>query len=401
MMKRWLSGCGVLAASAALVLGADWTDRKEYDLVLTIRSEAAPEKRLALLDTWSKSYPQSSLARSRQELYLATYDSMGDRQHMFGVARQMLAAQPNDPIGLYWVTVLAPQQTNANSEIWEAGDKAAHQLLASTKDAFAPTKRPATLSEADWQKQRTAVEVLAQRTEAWANWQRGNFGAAAEDLTQCLKKDPGNAEISSWLGIVTGLDNNKQSQALWHLARATDKALPTPLADDQRRQVNGMLETVYVSYHGSLEGIEQLRKVAESSAFPPAEFTVDPVTVVNARRAEAELSQTNPELAAWLVLRRQLEDTNGEKYFTSDLQGKPLPQLSGTVLRAVPAKAPREITLSMTDTPSADVTVKLTVALSSAVHPGVKMVFQGNGDSFTRNPFQLVVTADTAQILAK
>ena len=178
-------------------------------------------------------------------------------------------------------------------------------------------------------------------------------------------------------------------------------ALPTPLADDQRRQVNGMLETVYVSYHGSLEGIEQLRKVAQSSAFPPAEFTVDPVTVVNARRAEAELSQTNPELAAWLVMRRQLEDNNGEKYFASDLQGKPLPQLSGTVLRAVPAKAPREITLSMTDTPSADVTVKLTVPLTGAVHPGVKMIFQGNGDSFTKNPFQLVVTADTAQVVAK
>ena len=367
---------------ASAVCAADWTDRKEYDLVLTIRSESSPEKRLALLDTWSKSYPQTALAHDRRELYLSTYDSMGDKQQMFGIARQMLAAQPDNPVGLYWLTVLAPQQTNANTEIVDAGDKAAHQLLASTKNFFAPDKKPANLSEADWQKQKTSVEVLAQRTEGWANWQRGNFAAASDDLSACLKKDSGNAEVSSWLGIVYGLDTNKQAQAIWYLARATDKGLATPLPDEQRRQVNGMLETVYVSYHGSLEGL-------------------DPATVVNARRAEAELSQTNPELAAWLAMRRQLEDANGEKYFASDLQGKPLPQLSGVVLHAVPPRAPKEITVSMTEATLPDITIKLTVPMTSAVHPGVKISFQGNGDSFTKNPFTLVMTAESVQVVNK
>ena len=87
----------------------------------------------------------------------------------------MLVAQPNNPVGLYWLTVLAPQQPNANTEIFEAGDKAAHQLLASTKEYFAADKKPANLSDADWQKQKVNVEVLAQRTEGWANWQRGEF----------------------------------------------------------------------------------------------------------------------------------------------------------------------------------------------------------------------------------
>ena len=64
-----------------------------------------------------------------------------------------------------------------------------------------------------------------------------------------------------------------------------------------------MLESVYVSYHGSQEGLDQLRKLSSANAFPPPEFTIDPATVVNARRAEMELSQTNPELAAWLAMR--------------------------------------------------------------------------------------------------
>ena len=400
-MKRLVICCCAFLSAAAAIRAADWTDRKEYDLVLTIRSESSPEKRLALLDTWTKSYPQTALAHDRRELYLSTYDSMGDKQQMFGVARQMLAAQPDNPVGLYWLTVLAPQQTNANTEIVDAGDKAAHQLLASTNKFFAPDKKPANLSEADWQKQKTSVEVLAQRTEGWANWQRGNFAAASDDISACLKKDSGNAEVSSWLGIVYGLDTNKQAQAIWYLARATNKDLATPLPDEQRRQVNGMLETVYVSYHGSLEGLDQIRKLTASNAFPPAEFAIDPATVVNARRAEAELSQTNPELAAWLAMRRQLEDANGEKYFASDLQGKPLPQLSGVVLHAVPPRAPKEITVSMTEATLPDITIKLTVPMTSAVHPGVKISFQGNGDSFTKNPFTLVMTADSVQVVSK
>ena len=244
------------------------------------------------------------------------------------------------------------------------------------------------------------MEVLAQRTEGWANWQRGILAAAEEDFAACLKKQPGDAEISSWLGIVSAIDNNKQPQALWHLARATNKDEAAPLPEDQRRQVNGMLETVYVSYHGSPEGLEQLRKVAAGNAFPPAEFTVDPATVVNARRAEMELSQTNPELAAWFAMKRQLEDANGDKYFSSDIQGKPLAQLSGTVLHAVPAKAPKEITVAMTDGGSTpDVTIKLTVAAPATVRPGAKITFQGTGDSYTKNPFSLVVNADSVQVV--
>ena len=92
------------------------------------------------------------------------------------------------------------------------------------------------------------------------------------------------------------------------------------------------------------------------------------------------------------------EDANGEKYFANDLQGKPLPQLSGIVLHATPARAAREITLSMNNSPTADVILKLTVPATSAVHPGVKITFQGNGDSFTKSPFVLVVTADAAEV---
>ena len=385
----------VLAALSGT--GVDWSDRKEYDLVLTIRSESSPQKRLALLDSWTQAYPKTGLLRARQEIYLNTYESLGDRTHMFDTAKQMLAAQPEDPVGLYWVTVLAPQQQSASSDVLDAGEGAARKLLASLDQCFAPSKKSSTVSDADWQKQKLNVEVIAHRTLGWASWQRGNLSAAEDEFSACLKKDPANAEISSWLGIVSGIDTNKQPIALWHLARATNKGLATPLAEEQRRQVNSMLENMYASYHGSMEGLDQLRKVSQGAPFPPVGFTIDPATIVNARRAEAELSMTNPELAAWLSMRRQLEASDGEKYFASDLQGKPLPKLKGTVIRATPLRAAREITLAMSDSNTPDITLKLTVPLSRPVPAGASLSFQGTGDSFTKAPFALVVTADTAE----
>ena len=78
-----------------------------------------------------------------------------------------------------------------------------------------------------------------------------------------------------------------------------------------------------------------------------------------------------------------------------------MPQLSGIVLRAVPARAPKEITLSMTDAGTPDVTLKLTVAATGAVRTGAKVRFQGNGDSFAKSPFSIVITADSAQVIDK
>jgi hypothetical protein len=403
MKRRLAAFCliqSVASFGAVLGTGQEWTDRKEYDLVLDIRSEGSPEKRLTLLDAWSQHYPKTALNRARQELYLNTYEVLGDRTHMFDVAKQMLVAQPDDPVGLYWLTILAPQQSNPPPPVLDAGNNAAHKLLASIATYFSTDKKPPSLSDSDWQKQKLSVEVMAHRTVGWVSWQRGDLGAAEGELIVCLQKDPGNAEVSSWLGIISAVDTNKQAAALWHFARATNIGLSSPLADEQRRQVSAMLENMYVSYHGSVEGLEQLKKISVSSAVPPAGFQIDSATVVNARRAEAELSLTNPELASWLSIRRQLEAPDGDKYFASDVQGKPLPKLRGAVVKGAASRAP-QINLSMNEAGSAEVTLKLTIPLARSLPAGAMLSFQGSGESFTKDPFSLVIAADTAELEAK
>lgn len=125
------------------------------------------------------------------------------------------------------------------------------------------------------------------------------------------------------------------------------------LPEEQRRQASTMLEHVYASYHGGLDGLDDLRKASASSIFPAAGFAIDSATTVAARRAEAELSLTNPELAAWLAIRQQLQ---------------------------------------------AAVTLKLTSALPRYTGLESKILFRGTAESFNADPFNLLITADPSDI---
>src|SRR5258706_3998422 len=93
---RW--GTFLLAACAQ---AASWTDRSEYDLVLNIRGEALPKKRLELLDQWKTKYPKTEFRQVRRELYFLSYEALADSTGMLATAREMLAEEPGNFIGLY------------------------------------------------------------------------------------------------------------------------------------------------------------------------------------------------------------------------------------------------------------------------------------------------------------
>jgi tetratricopeptide (TPR) repeat protein len=155
---------------AICATAANWTDRKEYDLVLNIRAETSPQKRLGLLDQWKSEYPKSEYQQVRLELYLATYQALGDSPHTLSVAGEMLAAQPDNPVGAYWFTLLLPEEKSALPEQLALGEKASRQLLADPKPAG-------------------GVESMAHRTLGWIHWQRSEYTQAEEEFQKCLASE--------------------------------------------------------------------------------------------------------------------------------------------------------------------------------------------------------------------
>jgi hypothetical protein len=378
-----------LALPAQPAAGASrWTDRGEYDLALTIRAEAAPRKRLALLDQWKARYPKTELQEVRQELYLSAWQSLGDSPGMLAVAREMVSGATDNLVGLYWYTLLLPEAKEAPADVLGAGEKAARRLLA------------AASSEA-LQKRRGEIEFLAHRALGWVQWQRADYTAAAAEFTACLRQDPNRAEISSWFGIVLAMDKEPAHQvpALWHLARAASYRGAGALPDAGRRQLSPVLERMYAAYHGETAGLDQLRIAAAAAAFPPAGFDIESATAAAIRKQDEELARTNPPLASWIGIRRRLEAPDGEAYFADSLRGKPLPmRWKGTLVRATPAGKPQELALGIGDNTAEEVILKLDTPFPHGAENGAILDFEGTFDAFTKAPFTLTVLAGPEKI---
>jgi len=276
-LYRGISRFALAAALAAPALAATWADRGEYDLVMTLRSEPSAQKRLELLDRWQARYPQSELRQVRRELYLAVYQFMGDGTRMFQLAGEMLNEPAGNLVGAYWCTLLVPELPDQSAATWQAGEQAAHQLLAGMDRWFGSAAKPAGTSDAEWQKRAASAGWLAHRALGWIAWQRGDVTTAETEFRSLLSQNPSSAEISAWMGIVLGLQKEpaKQAAALWYLERAAVLRGDGALTDDRRRAVSRIADDVYVAYHGDRDGVEALKSAAAGSAAPPPDFHVD------------------------------------------------------------------------------------------------------------------------------
>jgi hypothetical protein len=368
-----------IAIPAPGAVDAKWTDRNEYDLVLNIRSEAAPQKRLALLDQWKAKYPKTELQQVRQELYLSAWQSLGDSPRMLAVAREMIAGSADNLVGLYWCTLLVPEAKEATPDLLGVGEKAAGQLLAGLDTYFAAARKPTATAPEAWQKRRAEVEFLAHRALGWIQWQRADYAAAEAEFTKCLQQDPTSAEISAWFGTVLALDRQPANQvpALWHMARASSYRAAGALPDAQRRQLGTVLERLYTTYHGETGGLDQLRTASVAAAFPPAGFDIESASAAALRKEDEELTRTNPQLASWVRIRRHLEAPDGDAYFAS-LHSNPLPmRLKGTLLKFTPANKPQELVLGVGDATTDEVVLKLETAFPNAAEAGTVLEFEG------------------------
>src|SRR5205085_4316129 len=108
-------------------------DQGEFDIYTQAVKETDPVKKLALLDQWKEKYPDSDFKNERT-LAMAQAHSQ--------IAAGTLTKQPTpDSLG--------------------AGQRAANTLLENLDTYFASTMKPPNVSDADWQKARTATELQA------------------------------------------------------------------------------------------------------------------------------------------------------------------------------------------------------------------------------------------------
>jgi len=406
-----MRSAAAVVVGAALVCGliaqekkkADWKDAAEYDLYKPITQTQDPKLWLDTLDKWTKQYPQSELGDVRRQLYLETYRQLGRTREAFIAAIEVVRDNPNNLFALSTIAGSIYLLTPPSTADLDIAERATTTILANLDGIYAKENRPAEMTDADAAKAKPEMRVFAQKTAGWIDWTRKDFARAEVELAKAIALDPKQAQVSYWLGDAM-LEQNKtnpekQPAALYYFARAASYEGPNSLPASDRKNLMTYLNTAYVKYHGSDEGLAMLVGSAKSFAAPPPGFQIKSAAQIEKERIEAEqmFDKTHPEKALWKDLKAALTAPSGDTYFETNMRDALVPRLRGKLVATSPASKPKELILAIENS-AGDVILKLDGALPGKMEPGGEIEFEGIAKSFTKDPFMVTFETERTKL---
>ncbi len=416
-IKPTLAGIAVLCLGAASLWGQaaqpQWKDRAEYDLVELIKKEQNPQAKLQLLQQWEQKYPNSDFKDGRYELMVQTYQQLGKAKEMMEAAKAWVASNPKALTGWYWINLLTVSMNDTSPAALDQGEKAAKTLLEVSEEFFSPARKPQQVTEEQWKQQKSSTEYVAYRTLGWAAMERQQYLDADKYFVEALKRNPNDSQVSAWAGRVNVRTKQLERQgiALFHFARAAVFSGPGSFPEQARQQLMSSFEKNYINFHGSKQGLDEVLKLAQSSALPPEGFKIDSQDEIMAKQEE-ELKKTNPVLALWVGIKRELTGPNGAAYFENSLKNAHIPgpdgitvgetkvtKLKGTVVSVDPPKRPKKVVLGLSSPNMSEVTLVFENPLAVAPEPGTELEFGGVVTEYSLEPFNLTFEVEPADVV--
>ncbi len=384
----------------------NYKDRGEYDLYSQITQTQDPKKRLDLLTQWQTKYPQSDFAQDRLQYFVATLGQLAQndpnqRQQLIDKARELLKTDPKNFTAFYYIALWGPAVggTNPSPDLLNSTDTAAHGVIDGADAAFPASKKPASMSEADWTKAKNQVLSIAHNALAWEATSKKDNGTAESEYKASLTVNPDQGNVSYLYGKLL-MDEKKYQDALFEFARAAEYDGPSAVPASARPQVLTYFNKVYGEFHGNPDGADKVLAAAKTSALPPPDFKIEGAGDIAKQQAD-ELQKrmdADPAFKLWYTIKTNLTGDQGEKFFNSDVKDAEIPggaggvkNFTGTIISLDPPDRPTKIVLGVEDPTKPDVTLTFSEPLpANAVKVGDKQEFSGIADSYTANPYMLV-----------
>lgn len=374
-------------------------DQGEYELFNSVLKAADPNEKLKLLNSWKEKYPSSDFKDDRLVYFIQTYAQLGKYQEAIAAGKELLASDPKNITAMFFINNLTPvaYPSNPPADALDTAEKAANGLLAA--------EMPPGTKPDDWTKAKKDLDTAAHKTLGWVAWQKKNFDVAEQEFAKSLELNPNQGEVSYWLGSaeLQSRKPDKQAPALYNIARAvTLDQQRGGLPDATRKQLDAYLTKTYTTYHGSTDGLDQLKETAKANALPPAGFALKTGAEIAAEKDE-EFKKANPSLALWMGLKKELEGPNGQQFFETTMKNANVPggangitKLRGHLVAAKPPVRPKELVVGVEKPDTPEVTLKLEAALTGKPVIGSEVEFEGVPETFTKEPF--MVTFDQAKV---
>lgn len=389
----------------------NWKDRAEYDLVQQIGKETNNQTKLDLLKQWKEKYPASDWKDERTAQVIATYQAMNNAKGMMDTAKEQVGADPKSFTGLYYMNLLTLSMNDTSEGALDQGEKAAKSFLAIMDDFFSPARKPAATTDEQWKKERDNHEAIGHKTLGWVAMNRKQYEEAHKHFVEALTKNPAEAQCALWAGTcnVRTRKLERQGIALYFFARAAVYDGPGALPQQTRDQLKATFEKNYVNFHGDTTGMAEMLAAAKSSAIPPAELKLESKDEILAKQEE-DLKKTNPNLALWISIKRQLSAENGAAYFASDLKGANIPggaavgetkieKFKAKVVICDTPKKPKKIIVGISSPDMTEITLALETPIAVCPDKGADIEFVGSPTEFTPDPFNLTFAVDNKDVV--
>ena len=366
-----LSGVALAQAPAApaapAAKGPAVKDQGEYDITQAFAKEKDPGKKLDILRQWEQKYPESDFKNQR------TLEIVQAEQQIAGAAYGK-----TDPAVL------------------DAGVKASHDIIDNLDKYFDAGVKPPTVSDADWAKYKHDFGLQASTVLGYALMTKKTDDAAAEAaFKKVLEVDPNAAQVSYWLGTIIYRQRKVERipEALYDFARAVAVTGPEALPAANKKPAEDFLSKAYMSFHGSADGLEDLKKAAMAGPTMPAGFKIESITEISAKQEgdAAAFAAAHPDVALWRQIRDALKAPDGDAYFAM-IKGAGAPPPEGPFkmfnAKVVSQPSPKELLVNV-DNLAGDATLQFDSPLKGTIDPGTMIKFKGVFEAFTKDPYGL------------
>jgi tetratricopeptide (TPR) repeat protein len=384
---------------AGLARAQQITDANEYNAYVQALNEKDNPKKVQLLDAFLAAYPKTVVKEQALEQKLRAQQADGKMGEQ--TARDILQVNPNNTTAMlvlsysFMQTPLGEADPAFQQKLSDAEATAKHGV-----DTVGAMAKPDGVSDEVFQNSKNTMLATHYQTLAIVGLYRKDYAASLDAFKQAAKIAPNDGALFYRIGDTLVKQRPiKWDEALWAFARAVSVEGPSALPPANKQPVEDYLKKAYTTYHGSDEGLAELKTQAKAAAFPPDGFHI---------KTKAEMAPPPPppppeppipddvtKMSFGQIKSVLSKDDDKSKEVLAKLKAAGGMDLEGVIVSATPPTAPKTLHIAVLKKTQEtegefDIVLVLTAPTTRIrAAKGKTVEFQGVVKDFKADPFAL------------
>jgi len=381
-------------------------------------------KAIADLDAWKQKFPNSDYINDGKATYVQAYAGAKQYAKAIETAADLMSGDIDSlfpdpkagPLVVLKVLIAVCQSSQSAAQLALPTEAQAATVRKAADLLQKYTRKAEGYTDDQWKQLHGQVDPMAKQSVYWVTvapafdclLNKKDYDGAEAAFRKALQAFPDNVVVAYNLAralvgeYIAKTHPEKFPEALYLFARAAslDPTLSGVTKAWQTTDVGNptkALANYYTQFHGSDEGLADLKALAVKSPTPPPGFTVKSSAEVQKDKDDA-FAAAHPELAQWQATKKALVE-GGDAYFKESVMDAQMPKLKGKVLDGKPACNSKSLIVALSDDKTPEVTLVLDTPIKGKPATGVDITWEGAiAKAYAATPFNLTMEMEQAKI---